>query len=123
MRACSELVDTWKASIRTHKRYPGIVHPLLTLPTQHRGNVFHVSPVPHSLGKVATCAADGYLRLLDVEVHSTSAGGKCLISSKLDCIVLIRSPVTYFLYFLILQVVIDPILLHRPHQILGIHLP
>ena len=80
MRACSELVDTWKASsttIGTHKRYlPGIVHPLVTLPTQHRGNVFHVTPVPHSLGKVATCAADGYLRLLDVEVHSTSAG-KC----------------------------------------------
>ena len=122
MRACSELVDTWKASIGTHKRYPGIVHPLLTLPTQHRGNVFHVTPVPHSLGKVATCAADGYLRLLDVEVHSTSAG-KCINILQIGLFVLIRSPVTYFLYFLILQVVIDLILLHRPHQILGIHLP
>jgi len=78
MRACSELVDTWKnhhgdSVSGSHSRYlPGIVHPLVTLATGHRGNVFHASPVPHSLGKVATCAADGYLRLLDVEVHSSS---------------------------------------------------
>ena len=78
LRASSELVSTWKASsanIGSHNRryVPGIVHPLVTLPTGHRGNVFHVTPVPHNIGKVATCAADGYLRLLDVEVHSTSS--------------------------------------------------
>ncbi|KAL7536894.1 hypothetical protein ACHAXR_007459 [Thalassiosira sp. AJA248-18] len=79
MRACSELVDTWKnhgggyssSTVGSHRRYlPGIVHPLVTLTTGHSGNVFHASPVPHSLGKIATCAADGYLRLMDVEVHS-----------------------------------------------------
>jgi len=83
MRACAELVDAWKnhgegyysssSTVGTHRRFlPGIVHPLLTLSTGHRGNVFHASPVPHALGKVATCAADGYLRLLDLEVHSSS---------------------------------------------------
>jgi len=41
------------------------------LTTGHRGNVFHVTPVPFSPGKVATCAADGFLRLTDVEIHST----------------------------------------------------
>jgi len=77
IKACSELVDIWRASsttIGSHKRYlPGVVHPLVTLPSGHRGNVFHVTPVPHSLGKIATCAADGFLRLMDVEAHSTSS--------------------------------------------------
>lgn len=91
--ACSTLVDSWKnhggggystsshvgtssSSRNNHRRYlPGIVHPLVTLTTGHVGNVFHVTPVPHSLGKIATCAADGYLRLLDVEVQSSSSGG------------------------------------------------
>jgi hypothetical protein len=51
---------------------PGTVHPLATLRTGHRGNVFHASPVPGGLGKVATCGADGYIRLHDVAVHATS---------------------------------------------------
>jgi hypothetical protein len=51
---------------------PGTVHPLATLRTGHRGNVFHASPVPGGLGKVATCGADGYLRLHDVAVQATS---------------------------------------------------
>jgi len=75
IKACSELVDNWRSSsttIENHKRYlPGVVHPLVTLPSGHRGNVFHVTPVPHSLGKIATCAADGYLRLMDVETTSS----------------------------------------------------
>ena len=77
IKACSELVDNWRNSsttIGSHKRYlPGVVHPLVTLPSGHRGNVFHVTPVPHSLGKIATCAADGFLRLMDIEIHSTSS--------------------------------------------------
>lgn len=88
MRASSELIARWKnhgdgyfssssysdnEDLRAHhqRHLPGIVHPLLTLKTGHRGNVFHVTPVPFSPGKVATCAADGFLRLTDVEVHST----------------------------------------------------
>ena len=83
MRASSELISRWKnygdgyfSSSSGHEEsnqhhLPGIVHPLLTLTTGHRGNVFHVTPVPFSPGKVATCAADGFLRLTDVEVHST----------------------------------------------------
>lgn len=84
-KASSELVSRWKnhgdgyfsssdeeQSTRHHQRHlPGIVHPLLTLTTGHRGNVFHVTPIPFSPGKIATCAADGFLRLTDVEVHST----------------------------------------------------
>ncbi|KAL9179718.1 hypothetical protein ACHAXT_009008 [Thalassiosira profunda] len=81
MRACSELVDAWKnhggghsAIDGSHRRYlPGIVHPLVTLSSGHRGNVFHAAPVPHHIGKVATCAADGYLRLSDVEVQSAAS--------------------------------------------------
>ena len=83
MKASSELISQWKnhgdgyytephSSMRHHQCHlPGIAHPLLTLTTGHRGNVFHVTPVPFSPGKVATCAADGYLRLTDIEVHST----------------------------------------------------
>jgi len=83
MRASSELISRWKnhgdgyfssfddAQSHHQRHLPGIVHPLLTLTTGHRGNVFHVTPVPFSPGKVATCAADGFLRLTDVEVHST----------------------------------------------------
>jgi hypothetical protein len=82
MRASSELVNSWKdhgggynsETVDGHRRYfPGIVHPLLTLSTGHHGNIFHACPVPNSPGKVATCAADGYLRLTDIEVHSTSS--------------------------------------------------
>ena len=86
MRASSELINRWKnhgdgyftssdddaQHSHHHQRHlPGIAHPLLTLTTGHRGNVFHVTPVPYSPGKVATCAADGFLRLTDIEVHST----------------------------------------------------
>ncbi|CAB9529051.1 WD and tetratricopeptide repeats protein 1 [Seminavis robusta] len=45
----------------------GNVQPLATLHTGHRSNVFHVTPLWQQPGKVATCGADGYLRLGDVE--------------------------------------------------------
>jgi len=45
----------------------GSVLPLATLSTGHMNNVFHVTPLYGQPGKVATCAADGYLRLGDLE--------------------------------------------------------
>jgi hypothetical protein len=51
---------------------PGTVHHLASMRTGHRGNVFHATPVPHGRGKVATCGADGYLRLHDVAIHASS---------------------------------------------------
>ncbi|KAL7520916.1 hypothetical protein ACHAWX_005610 [Stephanocyclus meneghinianus] len=87
MRASSELITRWRervninddnpdewSSFHKQRKYlPGIVHPLLTLSTGHRGNVFHVTPVPNTPGKVLTCAADGYLRLSDVEINAISS--------------------------------------------------
>ena len=45
----------------------GAVLPLATIATGHRNNVFHVAPLRGQPGKVATCAADGFLRLADLE--------------------------------------------------------
>ncbi len=45
----------------------GSVVPLVTLSTGHSNNVFHVTPLYGHPGKVATCAADGFLRLADLE--------------------------------------------------------
>ncbi|KAL7551400.1 hypothetical protein ACHAWF_017843 [Thalassiosira exigua] len=76
-RASSELAERWRdhgngyyttsSHVGSHRRHlPGVVHPLATLSTGHRGNVFHATPVPGSPGVVATCAADGSLRLTDL---------------------------------------------------------
>jgi len=76
----SELVSSWKeragilGSGGRRIDLPGIVHPLLTLSTNHRGNIFHVSPVPLRPGKVVSCAADGYLMLSDVECRASGIG-------------------------------------------------
>ncbi len=75
------IVDVWKNRCRNRcvggdeRHYsqspaqilPGVVRPLATLNSGHHGNVFHVTTVPHSPGKLVTCGADGYLRLHDVE--------------------------------------------------------
>lgn len=69
------IVDVWRSKYRSrcidggsHAHIiPGVVRPLATLNTGHLGNVFHVSTIPHSQGKLATCGADGFLRLHDVE--------------------------------------------------------
>lgn len=50
----------------------GSIIPLATVATGHRGNVFDVTPLPHQPGKLLTCAADGYLRLVDVHAQSSS---------------------------------------------------
>ena len=84
MKPTSELLTVWRKHVHPididnctdsrHKRHlPGIVHPLLTLSTGHRGNVFHVTPIPNVPGKVLTCAADGFVRLTDVEINATSS--------------------------------------------------
>ncbi|KAL3802137.1 hypothetical protein ACHAW5_000222 [Stephanodiscus triporus] len=85
VNACDELVDSWREMRRAksssfvrggggNRRYclPGTVHPLATMSTGHRGNVFHATPVPRGRGRVVTCGADGHLRLHDVAVHATS---------------------------------------------------
>ena len=50
----------------------GSVLPLATIPTGHYNNVFHVTPIHGRPGKIATCAADGYLRLVDLESKNSS---------------------------------------------------
>lgn len=69
------VVNTWKSKYRRGYEPPGAVMPLATLRTGHRGNVFHVLPVPSRPGKVLTCAADGFLRMPDVEAHSVPSSG------------------------------------------------
>lgn len=54
------------------RRVAGSVLPLVTLQTGHRGNVFHVTPLINQPGKVATCGADGFLRLTDMETGDAS---------------------------------------------------
>jgi WD40 repeat protein len=64
----------WKdhyAKTKTQK-IAGTVLPLATLQTGHRGNVFHVTPITGKPGKVATCGADGYLRVADLETGDSS---------------------------------------------------
>jgi hypothetical protein len=51
---------------------PGSVRLLSTAHTGHRGNVFHVTPLSGKPGVVATCGADGYLRLTDVETGEST---------------------------------------------------
>ena len=50
----------------------GSIVPLATIATGHRGNVFDVAPLPQHPGKMLTCAADGFLRLVDVQAQSSS---------------------------------------------------
>ena len=64
-------VEEWKTRPEEWVK-PGSVIPLAILETRHNGNVFHVTPLDHSPGKVVTCAADGYLRMSDLE-SGTSA--------------------------------------------------
>jgi hypothetical protein len=48
-------------------KFAGAVSNLATMSTGHRSNVFDVKPVSAQPGKVLTCAADGYLRLCDLQ--------------------------------------------------------
>ena len=53
-------------------RPPGTVRLLATVSTGHKGNVFHVTPLKGRPGMFATCGADGFLRLVDVERCSSN---------------------------------------------------
>lgn len=77
-------VKEWKQTMKHGRDLPGTVVPLTTLLSGHRGNVFHVTPVPGQPGKVATCAADGFLRLSDVELQviQNTAGHSHLASNR-----------------------------------------
>ena len=67
-------VEPWKLS--------GNVVPLASMQTGHLKNVFHVTPLWQKPGKVATCGADGYLRLGDVEAsNSGDANSSAIIIS------------------------------------------
>ena len=67
-------VEPWKLS--------GNVVPLASMQTGHLENVFHVTPLWQKPGKVATCGADGYLRLGDVEAsNSGDANSSAIIVS------------------------------------------
>lgn len=56
-------------------RPPGTVRLLATVSTGHRGNVFHITALKGRRGTFATCGADGFLRLVDVERSSSGEGG------------------------------------------------
>jgi hypothetical protein len=54
---------------------PGTVRLLTSVSTGHKGNVFHVTPLKGRPGMFATCGADGFLRLVDVERSCSNDGG------------------------------------------------
>jgi WD40 repeat protein len=62
----------WKSWANRESPLSGSVIPLATLQTGHRNNIFHVTPVDHHPGKVATCGADGYLRISDLNAGPSS---------------------------------------------------
>ena len=64
----------WKQFYDEHESLSvaGAVLPLATISTGHSRNVFHVCPIAQSPGKLLTCAADGYLRLIDIAKDSSS---------------------------------------------------
>jgi len=68
-----EVVKHWKRRDKRGDPIPGAVVPLVSLKTGHTGNVFHATPLLHQPGKVATCAADGYMRISDIETGSDSS--------------------------------------------------
>ena len=75
------VVQSWKAQYKNSQQAPsGSVVPLCTLHTGHRGNVFHVTPVVGQPGKVATCGADGFLRMTDME----SGQSRIVVSPEYD---------------------------------------
>ena len=80
----SEVVSTWKKRNKRGDPVPGSVIPLATLETGHRGNVFHATPLYYQPGKVATCGADGHMRLCDVESGSNSSSSTIIVSPDLD---------------------------------------
>jgi len=65
------VVKGWKKKYRHGCRLPGLVQPLASIKTGHRGNIFHVTPVVETPGKVLTCGADGFLLLSDIEQQSS----------------------------------------------------
>ena len=70
----SRLLRKWSRYYDEHKiaTQHGEVIQLAEMRTDHYGNVFHVTPVSGSPGKVATCAADGYLMINDLETETSS---------------------------------------------------
>jgi len=81
--APSEVVSTWKKRSKRGDPVPGSVTPIVALETGHRANVFHATPLYYQPGKVATCGADGYMRLCDVEAGS-NASSSTIVVSPLD---------------------------------------
>lgn len=67
----SKVAEEWKSSYTKHQQQQGSVVILATFSTGHRGNVFHVTPC-HDPGKILTCGADGYLRLVDIVSERSS---------------------------------------------------
>lgn len=69
----SELEKKWRSMSRgNHDNLPGSVRLLASVHSGHRGNVFHVTALEGKRGNVATCGADGFLRLTDVEMGESS---------------------------------------------------
>ena len=64
----------WKQHYQNnpHSTVAGSIIPLATVATGHRGNVFDITPLPQQPGRLVTCAADGYLRLVDVVSQSSA---------------------------------------------------
>jgi hypothetical protein len=63
------IIDKWRRYYQetNSDAVAGAVLPLAIISTGHMSNVFHVTPLRGQPGKVATCAADGFLRLGDLE--------------------------------------------------------
>jgi hypothetical protein len=69
----SSIAKPWKSRYRYTDKVPGLVKLMATVQTSHRGNVFHAIPAGvDRKGKILTCAADGTLRMSDVDHQSSS---------------------------------------------------
>ena len=69
---------------RRESKLPGSVLNLAALSTGHRGNVFHVTPIPSKPGNVLTCGADGYLRLTDLTSQQRNGSSSVIMHPYMD---------------------------------------
>jgi len=66
-----KVIEKWKSESSRRQQRQGSVLNLVSVATGHRGNVFHVAPCVDA-GKVLTCGADGYLRVVDAVAERSS---------------------------------------------------
>jgi hypothetical protein len=64
--------ERWHDEALSHSRPHGTVVNVASLPTGHRGNVFHATPLKSDAGNLLTCGADGCLRMCNMVAETSS---------------------------------------------------